>query len=168
MDVAIRGDGFIELAGPDGQTLLWRGGTLGVSADGFLAGPDGMPLKAMISVPEGASQFAIDASGDVRALMPGDTEASIIGHIDLVMVRDTTSLGDVDGGLFRPASDADLVTADADHGGGAFVQGSIEQSNVELTDEMVSLMMMQRAYAASAQLVQAGDQLMAIANGLKR
>jgi len=48
------------------------------------------------------------------------------------------------------------------------VQGALEQSNVQLADEMVSLMMMQRAYAANAQLVQAGDQLMAIANGLKR
>ncbi|NWN13178.1 flagellar hook-basal body protein, partial [Escherichia coli] len=53
-------------------------------------------------------------------------------------------------------------------GTGMLVQGSIEQSNVALTDEMVRLMLVQRAYAANAQIVQAADQLMGIANGLRR
>src|SRR4051812_35920454 len=46
LDLAIQGEGFIELASPDGQTLLWRGGTLRINEDGFLAGPGGLPLKA--------------------------------------------------------------------------------------------------------------------------
>ena len=61
-----------------------------------------------------------------------------------------------------------MVAAEQGEGAGALIQGSLEGSNVALTEEMVSLMMMQRAYAANAQIVQAGDQLMAIANGLKR
>jgi flagellar basal-body rod protein FlgG len=168
LDLAISGEGFIELAGPDGQTALWRGGRLSVTPDGFLAGANGLPLKAMISVPEGATQLSIDAAGEVRAIAPGETEPASIGHIDLVLVRDMNALSDMEGGLYRAASDEDLVTAEAGERGGTFVQGSVELSNVELTDEMVSLMMMQRAYAASAQIVQAGDQLMAIANELKR
>lgn len=168
LDLAIQGAGFIELAGPDGQTLLWRGGTLRINEDGFLAGPGGLPLKAMISVPEGATDITIDASGEVKALAPGATEAISIGHIDLVMVRNMDGLTDVEGGLYRAASESDLVSAEAGNTAGTFLQGSMELSNVELTDEMVQLMMMQRAYAASAQVVQAGDQLAAIANGLKR
>lgn len=168
LDLAIQGDGFIELAGPQGQTLLWRGGTLSINQDGYLAGAGGLPLKEMISVPEGATSLTIDAAGEVSAVLPGATTPTSIGHIDLVLVRDLSGLTDVAGGLYRPADEAALVTADADHGGGTFVQGSVEQSNVELSDEMVTLMMMQRAYAASAQVVQAGDQLMAIANQLRR
>lgn len=168
LDLAIQGEGFIELAGPDGRTLLWRGGTLRVSEDGFLAGAGGLPLKAMIAVPEGATALTIDAAGEVRAIAPGETEPASIGRIDLVLVRNMPGLTGMENGLYRAAADSDVVSTEASERGGSFVQGSVELSNVELNDEMVSLMMMQRAYAASAQVVQAGDQLMAIANGLKR
>ncbi|HKR23748.1 MAG TPA: flagellar hook basal-body protein [Allosphingosinicella sp.] len=168
LDLAISGDGFIELTGPDGQTLLWRGGTLRITEDGFLAGANGFPLKAAISVPEGATSLTVDAAGEVRAIAPGETTATSIGRIDLVLVRNMAGLADMEGGVYRAGAETDIVTAEAGEQGGTFVQGSIELSNVALTDEMVQLMMMQRAYAASAQVVQAGDQLMAIANGLKR
>jgi flagellar basal-body rod protein FlgG len=168
LDIAINGEGFIELVGPDGQTMLWRGGTLGVNQEGFLTGANGLPLKAMISVPEGATSLTIDASGEVRALAAGETEPTSIGHIDLILCRDMAGLFGMEGGLYRAGAEGDLVSGEAGEQGGTFVQGSMEMSNVELTDEMVALMMMQRAYAASAQVVQAGDQLMAIANGLKR
>ena len=168
LDIAIQGEGFIELAGPDGQTLLWRGGTLRINEDGFLAGPGGLPLKTMISVPEGATGLAIDSSGEVRAIAPGETAAASIGRIELVLARDPAGLSDMAGGLYRVSGETELVSAEAGDRAGTFVQGSIELSNVELTDEMVALMMMQRAFAASAQVVQAGDQLAAIANGLKR
>ena len=168
LDVAIQGEGFIELVGADGQALLWRGGTLRVNEDGFLAGVGGLQLKSAISVPEGATAITIDAAGEVRAVAPGETEPRSIGRIDMVLVRNLEGLSAQDGGLYRPAAETDVVAAEPGERGGQFVQGSLELSNVALTDEMVQLMMMQRAYAASAQVVQAGDQLMAIANGLKR
>lgn len=168
LDLAIQGEGFIELVGADGQTMLWRGGTLRVNEDGFLAGAGGLQLKSAISVPEGATAITIDATGEVKAVVPGETEARSIGKIDLVLVRNLEGLTAQDGGLYRAAVDSDVVAADPGERGGQFVQGSVELSNVELTDEMVQMMMIQRAYAASAQVVQAGDQLMAIANGLKR
>jgi flagellar basal-body rod protein FlgG len=168
LDLAIGGEGFIELVGADGQAMLWRGGTLRVNEDGFLAGAGGLQLKSAISVPEGATALTIEATGEVKAVVPGETEPRSIGRIDLVLVRDLEGLVAQDGGLYRPGTQSDVVAAEPGERGGRFVQGSIELSNVELTDEMVQLMMMQRAYAASAQVVQAGDQLMAIANGLKR
>lgn len=168
LDLAIQGEGFIELVGADGQVLLWRGGTLRVNEDGFLAGANGLQLKSAISVPEGATAVTIDNAGEVRAVAPGETEPRSIGRIELVLVRNLEGLTAQEGGLYRPAGADDVVAAEAGERGGNFVQGSLELSNVTLTDEMVQLMMMQRAYAASAQVVQAGDQLMAIANGLKR
>lgn len=168
LDIAIQGEGFIELVGADGQVLLWRGGTLRVNEDGFLAGAGGLQLKSAISVPEGATAITIDATGEVKAMAPGETEPRSIGRIDLVLVRDLDGLTAQEGGLYHANSGSDVVSAEPGETGGRFIQGSIELSNVTLTDEMVQLMMMQRAYAASAQVVQAGDQLMAIANGLKR
>jgi flagellar basal-body rod protein FlgG len=169
LDVAISGDGFIELIGPGGENLLWRGGQLKINADGQLAAANGLALKAGITVPEGATALTIARDGTVTAIAEGETMASEIGKIELAQVRDVGAVSALEGGLYRVTSPEDLVTADMEStSAGAFVQGSLEASNVELTEEMVSLLLMQRAYAANAQVVQAGDQLMAIANGLKR
>ena len=168
MDLAIDGQGFIELMGPGGQTLLWRGGSLKIGDDGLLSTIDGMSLKASITVPTDASKIEVASDGVVRA-MTGTGEAVEIGQIMLVKIEDGSQLQRLDGGLYRPADSARLVDAQpGEDGAGLLVQGAVERSNVELTSEMVQLMLVQRAYAANAQIVQAADQLMGIANGLRR
>lgn len=167
MDLALKGEGFIELTGPGGETLLWRGGSMTVDRDRLLAGPGGIPLKAMINVPQDATSVAIGRDGLVSAIVDGEPRE--IGRIELAMVKDMAGLSLAGEGLYRPAMSADVVSATAgEQGAGVFVQGSIESANVELSNEMVTMLLLQRSYAANAQVVQAGDQLMAIANGLKR
>ncbi|HEY9219054.1 MAG TPA: flagellar hook-basal body protein [Phenylobacterium sp.] len=167
MALAINGEGFIELLGPEGRIELWRGGTLKVNQDGFLAAQNGMPLRAMISVPAETTKLEIDRSGVVSATSDAGIEE--IGRIELVRARDVSDLQAIDDGLFEVSDEANLFGSPAgEEGAGVIVQGSIETSNVQLSDEMVMLLLMQRAYAANAQVVQAGDQLMAIANGLRR
>jgi len=167
-DLAIAGRGFIEVMGPGGETLLWRGGGLKVGEDGLLATVKGLPLKAAITVPDDATTIEIGSDGIVRAQV-GEAEAVEIGQIMLVKADDPSVLQRLDGGFYRVDEGARLVDAQpGEDGAGLLVQGAIEGSNVELTAEMVQLMMVQRAYAANAQIVQAADQLMGIANGLRR
>ncbi|MFZ2031061.1 MAG: flagellar hook-basal body protein [Vitreimonas sp.] len=169
LDLAVNGNGFTELMGPNGQTLLWRGGALAVNGDGQLAASGGLPLKASISVPTAATNLTISANGEVSAQLPDNAGPTILGQIGLVRVDDPSSVERLDGGLYRVADDARLDGATpGEDGVGALVQGSIEHSNVAITDEMVRLMVVQRAFAASAQVVQAADQLMSIANNLRR
>jgi len=170
LDLAIRGDGFIELTSDSGQTMLWRGGTLHVGADGYLAAPNGHRLKAMISMPRDASALTIAPSGQVQALVPNQTDPIDLGEIELLMPVDTRALEAIGGGVFRTPDDGialSRVRAGEDNAG-HFAQGFSEASNVSLPDELVGLMLYQRAYAANARLVQVGDELMSIANGLKR
>lgn len=170
MDLAIQGRGFIELMGPGGQTLLWRGGTLKIGDDGMIAAAgSGLPLKAAITVPQDATGITIGSDGTVRALTSTDAEPVEIGQIQLVTASDASGFAALDGGLYRVDDDSRLRSAQAgEDGAGTLVQGSIERSNVEMSTQMVQLMLVQRAYAANAQIVQAADQLMAIANGLRR
>jgi flagellar basal-body rod protein FlgG len=169
MDVAIDGDGFIELLGAGGETMLWRGGALQVNPDGALAAANGLALKSALNVPEGATKIAIGRDGKVTAVAAGASEPTEIGRIEITRVKDPAALVGAENGLFRVTSTESLVSSAAgEEGAGSIVQGSLEASNVQLTEEMVKLLLMQRAYAANAQVVQAGDQLMAIANGLKR
>lgn len=169
MDLAIEGAGFIEALGPSGETLLWRGGTLKVGEDGFLQTADGTRLRAMISVPEGATGLSIARDGSVSAQTSVSSGPEVIGKIDIVAVKDVDSLTDIGNGFYGASDPSMIVNADAaQDGAGALVQGALEQANVQLSDEMVTLMLLQRSYAANAQLVQAGDQLMSIANNLRR
>jgi flagellar basal-body rod protein FlgG len=169
MDMAIDGQGFVELMGPSGQTLLWRGGTMKVGEDGLLAASNGMALKAAISIPADASAVTIGSDGMVRAQTADSATPVELGQIGLVRVDDPSTLTRLDGGLYRADQDAKVLDAQAgEDGTGMLVQGGIERSNVEMTSEMVQLMLVQRAYGANAQIVQAADQMMAIANGLRR
>jgi len=169
LDLAIAGSGFIELLGPSGQTMLWRGGSLTVNQDGYLAATDGTPLQAMISVPQGASALTIAADGTVTATVGGAQESQRLGQIEMVMVKDTNGLVDADNSYYEASDATNIYTVQAgEEGSGTFVQGSLESSNVQLNEAMVELLLYQRAYAANAQVVQAGDQLMSIVNGLRR
>lgn len=168
LDLAIDGAGFIELLGPDGQSYLWRGGTLKVDADGLLSAANGMPLRANIRIPSDAQSLEIGRDGTVRAVMPDSTDPVEIGQIDVVKPEDATALERLDGGLYRVSDGAGLHDAQpGEDGTGMLVQGAIERSNVQLTDEMVALMLVQRAYSASAQILQAADGMMRIANELR-
>ena len=168
-DLAISGEGFLEVLGPGGQTYLWRGGTLKVDEEGLLQTADGLTLKALIDIPANTTELRIERDGRVRALVAGDADFAEVGQLDVVMPDDVALLEATEGGYFRAPDSLGLRSYQpGDEGKGVFVQGSLEASNVELTTELVGLMLAQRAYGANAQIVQAGDQLMAIANGLRR
>ena len=169
LDLAINGQGFVELLGPSGQVLLWRGGTMQINPDGHLAAPNGMVLKANITVPSSVTSLTIGPDGAVQAVSSGSTATTTLGHIELATTNNPNGLSDLGGGIYQPSDEHDLTIAPAGQNGtGLLAQGALEQSNVQLTDEMVNLMLIQRAYSANAQVVQAGDQLMSIANSLKR
>lgn len=168
LDLAIDGLGMIELMGPGGSTLLWRGGRLRVNDDGLLATADGMPLRAGVIVPGDTEGLAIATDGVVTA-QTSTGEAVEIGQIGLVRTDNEAGLERLDNGLYRALDGTRLSDArPGEDGAGTLAQGSVEQSNVELTAEMVAMLTVQRAFAANAQMVQAADQLASITNGLKR
>jgi flagellar basal-body rod protein FlgG len=165
--LAIDGKGFIELLSPGGRTLLWRGGPLSVR-DGMLSTTGGLTLRSMLSVPSDATELFIGSDGQVTARLSGSDGTATLGQISLVQVDDPSRLERLDGGLYQAPDDMQLVeSAPGENGAGLLIQGGIEQSNVSLNDEMIQLMMVQRAYAANSKVVQAADQLAAMANNLK-
>jgi flagellar basal-body rod protein FlgG len=128
-----------------------------------------MTLKGMIAVPTSASSLTIGPDGTVQAVLPGDTKPTVLGKLELALVKDPTSLTNMGGGMYEVGSEQDLTIAPpGQDGAGLLAQGSLEGSNVQLADEMTALLLTQRAFGAAAQVVQAGDQLMSIANSLRR
>lgn len=168
LDLAIEGVGFLEVMGPAGQSLLWRGGTISVTEDGMLATAEGLPLRAGITLPVDTEQLTIDRAGIVKVKTSTDEELEI-GQLSLVRPEAESQLERLDGGLFRLREGERLTEAlPGEDGVGSIAQGSLEESNVELTEEMVQLLVIQRSFAATAQVIQAADQLAAISNNLRQ
>ena len=167
LDLAIEGQGLIELLGPGGSPLYWRGGALRINDDGLLATSNGYALRAAINVPTDAQSLSIARDGVVSVKTSGG-ETLEIGQIDLVRFDREDAMQRMDDGLFQATEGARIIdTKPGEDGAGTLAQASVEGSNVELTKEMVDMLMVQRAFAANAQILQAADQLAAITNNLK-
>ncbi len=169
-DLAVQGDGFVEVSMPDGTPAYVRGGTLKVNNDGLLATQDGYPLKANISVPTDVSTLTINADGRVYVTTSTDSSQVEAGRIDLVRFSSEEDLTSVGNGLYQPneKSGEAISTQPGTDGAGVLAQGNLEGSNVNEVDEMVNLMVAQRAYEASSKLVQASDEMLGIVNGLRK
>lgn len=170
LDVAIQGDGFLELAMPDGTRAYTRGGALKVNADGQLALQDGTPLKPAILIPDNAEQLVLAGSGRVQVKLPGQAAPVEAGQLELVRFTNPQGLLAQGGGIYRAtdASGEPIGGRPGEDGMGSLMQGYLEGSNVKLVEEMVALMLAQRAYEASSKVVQAADEMLAMINGLRR
>jgi flagellar basal-body rod protein FlgG len=169
LDVAIQGSGFIEVLLADGSTAYSRGGTLHVNADNLLATAEGHVLKQRIQMPADARSFAIAADGQVTAT-DGLSKEWSLGRIDLVTFANPSALTAMGDNVYRSSAEAGdaLVAAPGEGGAGRLVQGQVESSNVKLTDEMVQLMVAQRAYEMNVKVIQAADEIAGMTNNLRK
>jgi flagellar basal-body rod protein FlgG len=168
LDVAIDGAGFIEVTRPDGSPAYTRAGSLKLNADGMLSLADGTLLANKIELPPDAQNITIGEDGKVTATVTGQTQAVEFGRIDLVSFPNPSGLQGIGGSQFIATADSGSARAGSpnEDGRGAIKQGYVEGSNVQLTQEMVSMMVAQRSFEMNSRVVQAADQLMAMTNGL--
>jgi flagellar basal-body rod protein FlgG len=169
MDVAIQGTGFFEVVGPDGASAYIRGGTLSVGPEGYLGFGDGYQLKQRIHVPSDVRGITISADGEVLG-DDGRTKERALGRIDLVTFANPRALQALGANLYRatPQAGDPLFAPAAEGGAGRIVQGQLEQSNVKLIDEMVQMMVAQRAYEMNVKVIQAADEIAAMTNNLRK
>jgi flagellar basal-body rod protein FlgG len=169
-DLAINGDGLVELVMPDGSTAYTRNLSLQVTRDGLLANADGYPLHQQIQVPLDATAMQIDAAGKVMVTVPGETAAVEAGQIELVRFVNPAGLAPMGDSLYGASEKAgDALRGKAgDPGFGSLSQGYVEASNVQLVEEMVGMTLAQRAYEINAKVIQAADEMLGIVNGLRR
>ncbi|TFY97090.1 flagellar basal-body rod protein FlgG [Ramlibacter humi] len=170
MDVAVQGDGFLEITMPDGTRAYSRGGTLKVNPDGQLATLAGVPLKPGIAIPEGASAIVISPNGRVQAQLKGQSAPVDAGQLEMVRFANPQGLLAQGGNVYRAteASGEPIGGKPGEDGMGTLAQGFLESSNVKMVEEMVNLMVAQRAYEASVKVVQASDDMLGMINGLRR
>jgi len=162
LDVAIEGNGFFSVMRQSGQPAYTRAGSLQLDAQGRISTPDGLIVEPQITVPASATSITIGADGTVTAQIPGQTTPSSLGQIQVVNFPNPNGLTALGHNLFEatgssgePASGVPGVD-----GRGTLLQGSLESSNVDVVNEMVSLISAQRAYEINSKVVSAADEML--------
>ncbi|MEK7775180.1 MAG: flagellar basal-body rod protein FlgG [Candidatus Zixiibacteriota bacterium] len=170
LDLAISGDGFFQVQNPDGTTSYTRDGALKLSGDGRIVNSDGFPILPEITIPEDATSISIGADGVVDVQQVGQDEPTQIGQIELVRFINPAGLQSLGKNLMSAtgASGAPQVGSPTQNGLGAIYQGYNEMSNVSVVDEMVNMIVAQRAYEMNSKAIQTAEDMAQIANSLKR
>jgi flagellar basal-body rod protein FlgG len=170
LDLAIRGAGFFEVLLTDGSRAFTRSGALQVNRDGQLATADGHLVMPAMQVPAEATAIAVDTAGNVRATVPGEARPVDIGRLELARFVNPGGLSALGSNLFvaTEKSGEALAGKPGEEGFGTLTQGFLESSNVKLVDELIGLVLAQRAFEVNARAVQASDELLTLVNNLRR
>jgi flagellar basal-body rod protein FlgG len=170
LDVAIDGEGFFAVAMDDGTAAYTRGGSLKVGKDGLLSAPSGQPLRPAVRIPENAKAVTISRDGRVTVTLETGSSPVEVGQLELVRFANLSGLEAQGEGLYRAtdASGEAQAVRPGEDGAGTVVQGFVEGSNVRMVDEMVNLMLAQRAYEASLQVVKSADEMLGMVNNMRK
>jgi flagellar basal-body rod protein FlgG len=169
-DVAIRGEGFFKVLLPDGRTAYSRDGSFELDAQGRMVTNQGYVVQPGITVPQNASQVTINAMGQVSVMLPGNTDSTQLGQIELSMFINKAGLQGIGDNLYLETTASGTPqngTPSAD-GFGNLQQGNLEQANVEAVSEISDLIAAQRAYEMNAKVITAADQMLSATSNLMR
>jgi flagellar basal-body rod protein FlgG len=170
LDLAIEGDGFFQILLPNGNTAYSRDGAFKLDSEGRVVNADGFALQPEITIPTDALSVTVGMDGTVSVLQAGDTVPSELGTIELARFVNPSGLISMGKNLLMISeASGDAMTGTAGEDGlGTIAQGFVERSNVSVVDEMVSMITAQRAYEANSKSIQTADEMLAIANNVKR
>ena len=170
LDLAVEGNGFFQVTLPGGEIGYTRAGSLHLNAEGNLVTADGISLQPQIAIPPNAISISISKDGIVSASLPNQTAPQQIGTIELAMFQNPAGLQARGGNVFVATSasgDATTGVPGTD-GMGTIAQGFLEESNVSVVEEMVQMILGQRAYEANSRVIRAADEMLQQVNNLAR
>ncbi|MGE5451529.1 MAG: flagellar basal-body rod protein FlgG [Acidobacteriota bacterium] len=162
LDVAIVGNGFIQVSLPSGDVAYTRAGQLQLSAEGKLVNAQGLPLKPEITVPENATAVTIGENGVVSATVSGASAPQELGQIKLAGFINPAGLRAVGDNLYQETQASGAPT-EGDPGTealGKVKQGALEGSNVQVVEEMVDMIAAQRTYEMNTKVLSAADNML--------
>ena len=163
LDVAINGDGFFQIQMPDGTTAYTRDGTFSKDANGQLVTSGSYPLLDGITVPQDATKLNISKSGVVTVTVAGNPSPQQIGQINAASFINAAGLEPIGENLYREsaASGAPQTGTPGSNNLGTVMQGFLEGSNVNVVEELVSMIQTQRAYEMNSKAISTSDQMLA-------
>jgi flagellar basal-body rod protein FlgG len=162
LDVAIQGRGFFQITMPDGTTGYTRDGSFQLDSQGQIVTNNGYVVQPGITVPAQSTGLTIGADGTVTVLTPGSTTPQTLGQIQLADFINPAGLDPKGENLFAEtaASGTPQTAAPTSSGMGSLSQGFVETSNVNVVQELVTMIQTQRAYELNSKAIQTSDQML--------
>ena len=169
LDLAIEGDGFFQISLPDGSLAYSRDGSFKMDSTGQMVTNNGDSLATPIVIPNDILDIIIDKDGTVRVELPDGTQ-SVVGNIQLFKFVNPGGLKPMGHNLFMEttSSGTSIAGTPGSNGFGTFMQGSLELSNVSVVEELVGMIVGQRAYEINSRAITTADEMMQTATQLKR
>ncbi len=170
LDFVIEGDGFFQVSRPDGTTAYTKAGNFSLDKDGNLVNPDGYLLYPGVQIPTTATKVTVTFDGIVNILTAGQTAPVQTGQITLARFINPGGLQAIGKNLFLATdSSGDPITGTPDSEGfGDISQGFLENSNVNVVEELANLITAQRAFDMNSKAVQASDQMLQTTASMKQ
>jgi flagellar basal-body rod protein FlgG len=163
LDLTVQGEGFFQVTLPNGENAYTRSGAFHLDAQGNVVTADGTPLSPAITIPPNATSITVGSDGTVSVTTPGQIAAQQVGTIQLALFPNAGGLNSVGQNLFLATSasgDPIVGTPGGSEGLGTIEQGYVEQSNVDVVEEFIAMILAQRSYEANSRVVQAADQML--------
>ncbi|GGX81345.1 flagellar basal-body rod protein FlgG [Pseudoduganella dura] len=161
-DVAVVGNGFLQVRRPNGEAAFTRAGQLGLDANGVLINAQGLPVVPQITVPDNATSITIGENGTVTATIPGNTTPTELGQLTLTSFINPAGLQALGENLFQETASSGAPTEGrpGDAQFGKIKQGALEASNVQVVEEMVDMIAAQRTYEMNTKVLSAADNML--------
>lgn len=162
LDLAIEGNGYLQVTLPNGQEAYTRDGGLKRNGEGLIVTSDGFTVEPEIVIPDDARRISINASGEVFAYFADAPDAELLGQFNMTGFTNAKGLEAIGGNLFleTEASGPALISTPGEDGLGTVRQGYLEDSSVDAVREITELIEAQRGYEMNAKVISAADQMM--------
>ncbi|MGE5470026.1 MAG: flagellar basal-body rod protein FlgG [Bacteroidota bacterium] len=162
LDLGVQGNGFFQVLLPDGTTGYTRDGSFQKDNQGQIVTADGYPLQPSITIPANALSVTVGTDGTVTITQPGTAAATQIGSIQLATFINNGGLQSIGQNLFQEtaASGTPTPNTPGTNGAGAINQGYVETSNVNVAEELVTMIQTQRAYELNSKVVSTSDSML--------
>ena len=170
LDLSVEGRGFFTVQREDGTLAYTRNGAFRASSDGTIVTSDGLPLDPPVTIPENSASVSISPNGTVSVQLPGEEIPVDVGQIMMASFVNPSGLRAVGHNLFeRTVASGDPQFGEPGEDGiGTIMQGALEQSNVDMVEEMVNLISAQRSYEINSRVISSADQMLKAATDMSR
>jgi flagellar basal-body rod protein FlgG len=164
LDIAINGDGWLQVKSANGETVYTRAGSLNTDANGVVVNSDGFPIEPQITIPAETVQITINRSGQVFATLNNGATEQEIGQLNLATFANPAGMRALGGNLFQVTEASGQATVFTPGAGpvGAIEQGYLEESNVDPVQEITELISAQRVFELNSKVIQAADDMAGI------
>jgi flagellar basal-body rod protein FlgG len=170
LDLVIQGQGFFQVKQSNGTIAYTRNGNFHMNREGSLVTAEGDLLDPQITIPQDQVAITIGSDGTVSVLQAGQTQPQQVGRIELATFQNPAGLQSIGKNLLSPTqSSGEAITGTpGENGLGTLLSGYTEQSNVSVVEEMVNMIISQRAYEANSKVIRSADEMFTEANNVVR